>query len=154
MQQPKPIPMTKTGYEKILGEQKKLQQERPAAVEDLKKAREMGDLSENGYYKSARFKLSSIDARLRHVTHVIRYAKVHEVQSKEIVNIGVTVHLEGENGKIAYMIVGEHEANPTEKKISHLSPLGKALMEKKVGEIVVMTTPNGQKSHKITAITF
>ncbi len=151
--QPKLILMTKTGLEKLTTEKQELEKNRPAAVADLKKAREMGDLSENGYYKSARAKLSSIDARLRYLTHIIRYAKVQEVFAADIVQIGVTVCLEGEAGEIAYMIVGEHEANPGEGKISHLSPLGKALMYKKAGESVKIVTPKGTKVFRVKNIT-
>lgn len=148
--QQKIFPMTRQGLETLVKEKTELERNRPAAVLDLKKAREMGDLSENGYYKAARAKLSSIDARLRHLSHTIRFARVQEASSTEIVGIGVTVTLdEG----VSYMIVGEHEANPSDRKISHLSPLGKALMYKKNGDTVIITTPNGQKSHRITAIT-
>lgn len=153
MQLPKPILTTPEGLKKLQEEQEKLLQERPAAVLDLKKAREMGDLSENGYYKSARFKLSSIDSRLRYLAHVLRFAKVQEATSTEMVNLGTTVHLEGDNGEIAYMIVGEHEANPSEKKISHLSPLGKALMYKKIGQDAHFQTPKGKTSYTIRKIT-
>lgn len=153
MQQPKPILMTTKGLEKLQEEKRKLLDERPSVVEDLKKAREMGDLSENGYYKSARFKLSSIDFRLRHVIHIIRYAKVQEQHVDNTISLGTTVHLENEGKEIAYMIVGEHEANPEEKKISHLSPLGSSLMNRKTGDSVTVHTPSGQKTHKITLIT-
>jgi len=149
MQQPKPILFTREGYEKILQEQKQLLSERPAAVEDLKKAREMGDLSENGYYKSARAKLSSIDARLRHVVHMVRYGKVEEAAYTGQVHIGTKVTLQTENGEVTYMVVGEHEANPSEKKISHLSPLGSKLLTKKVGEKVHIQTPKGEVTYSI-----
>lgn len=152
MQQPKPILTTPQGLKKLQDEQGKLLEERPLAVADLKKAREMGDLSENGYYKSARFKLSSIDARLRHLAHVLRYAKVQEVMTTEFVEIGVSVHLEGDAGEVDYMIVGEHEANPSEGKISHVSPLGKALLHKRIGEEAYLITPKGQKKYIIKKI--
>ncbi len=148
----KQILFTKEGYEKVLQEKADLEKTRPDAVADLKKAREMGDLSENGYYKSARAKLSSIDASLRHLTYVIRFGKVEEVSSYDSVTVGVTVSLSVDGEEVVYAIVGEHEANPSEKKISHLSPLGKALLDKKVGDSAVITTPNGQKTYKIIKI--
>ena len=146
---PKLILMTKVGFERLTMEKQELEGGRPEAVLDLKKAREMGDLSENGYYKSARFKLSSIDARLRYLAHVLRYAKVQEIIAKDVVDIGVTVQLEGPEGEVIYTIVGEHEANPSDKKISHLSPLGRALLGKKNGEEATIVIPSGQKSYKI-----
>lgn len=154
MNTPKPILMTQEGLDNLKKEKGELEKNRPEAVADLKKAREMGDLSENGYYKSARAKLSSIDHRLRYLTHVIRFAKVHEASSANVVELGTIVYVETEQGEMLYTIVGEHEANPTEKKISHMSPLGKALLGKRKGETVTIYTPSGQKTHKITNITF
>lgn len=152
MQQPKPILFTKAGFDTIKKEQEDLLASRPAAVEDLKKAREMGDLSENGYYKGARAKLSSIDHRLRVLAHMIRFAKVQEVGATGVVEIGATVHLKSDNGEIAYMIVGEQEANPSEKKISHVSPLGKALLGKKKGDVIHFETPRGTTIFTITSL--
>lgn len=152
MQQPKPILFTQKGYEDLLAEKQKLESERPIAVAELKKAREMGDLSENGFYKSARAKLSGIDSRLRYMTHLIRYAKIQEGGLRNTVDVGVTVHLASDNGDVIYMIVGEHEANPSEKKISHKSPLGHALLGKKVGESAVLQMLKGQTTYKILKI--
>lgn len=153
MNSPKPILMTQEGLDNLQKEKEELEKNRPDAVADLKKAREMGDLSENGYYKSARAKLSSIDHRLRYLTHVIRFAKVHQASTSGLVELGAIVRLKTEQGEITYTIVGEHEANPTEKKISHLSPLGKALLGKQIGDIVIIQTPSGQKVQKIITIT-
>lgn len=153
MLNPRPILMTKEGLKKLQNELEILQNERPAAVLELKNARELGDLSENGRYKAARAKLSSIDARLRSLSHTIRFAKVKEVNSSlHIVDIGLTVYLENRDGVFEYKIVGEFEANPIEKKISHHSPLGRALLGKKVGETVSVETPQGEKSFKIKSI--
>lgn len=153
MNSPKPILMTQEGLDNLQKEKEELEKNRPDAVADLKKAREMGDLSENGYYKSARAKLSSIDHRLRYLNHVIRFAKVHQASTSGLVELGAIVRLKTEQGEITYTIVGEHEANPTEKKISHLSPLGKALLGKQIGDIVIIQTPSGQKVQKIITIT-
>lgn len=152
MQQPKSILMTQNGYDSLFEEQKKLLEERPAAVEDLRKAREMGDLSENGYYKGARAKLSSIDHRLRQLKYLLRFGKVQTPGSKDSIDIGSTVILESPDGEITYTIVGEHEANPSEKKISHKSPLGSLLISKRVKEKVVLITPSGEKQYKIIVI--
>lgn len=66
------IPFTQDGYNNFLEEKKKLLSERPEAVDHLRRAREMGDLSENGYYKASRARLSALDARLRHLERLIR----------------------------------------------------------------------------------
>lgn len=127
------IRFSKVGFEKLKKKFERLNSERPSAVLDLKKAREMGDLSENGYYKSARAKLSSIDRNLKYLTHQIKNAYVVE----QIQGIGV---------------VGDLEANPSERKISLLSPIGRALENRKIGEIVEIKTPNGNTFYKIIKI--
>lgn len=109
---------------------------RSDAVRELAKAREMGDLSENGYYKSARFKLSDIDRQLRHLKQLIKVARIKESSHSGIVEIGSTVILsDGENQK-TYEIVGTYESNPSLGKISHLSPFGSMLMGKKKNDTV------------------
>lgn len=152
MQKPKAIYFTKAGYEDMVIEQKKLQEERPLTVADLKKAREMGDLSENGYYKSARAKLSGIDSRLRHLAHVLRFAKIMESSSSGIVEVGCTVSITDGTEQKTYTIVGEYEADSLQGKISHKSPLGSMLMGKHLGEKVTVQTPRGEKMFEITAI--
>lgn len=150
--QPKRILMTQDGFDKLIVEKEKLEKERPAAVLDLKKAREMGDLSENGYYKGARAKLSAIDARIREVTHLIRFAKIAKHIDSDTITLGSKITLQHENGEISYTLVGEPEANPSEKKISHKSPLGRALIDKKIGESVVVAAPTGEKVYTIKSI--
>jgi len=76
---------TKEGYGDIKKEYEELLMKRPAAVADLAKARAMGDLKENGYYKAARMKLNSIDHRLRELKHYIRFARVVETTQSETV---------------------------------------------------------------------
>ena len=78
-----PIPFTSEGYQKVVDEKNKLTDERPDAVDNLRKAREMGDLSENGYYKAARARLSTLDARLRSLTRLIRLAEIAPLELKK-----------------------------------------------------------------------
>ena len=84
--------------------------------------------------------------------YLLRFGKIQEVLSTDRIEVGVTVELETTNGQIIYTIVGEHESNPADKKISHKSPLGSLLLGKKVGESVSITTPTGQKTYKITKL--
>lgn len=152
MQQPKPILFTQAGYEALQKEQQELLSSRPAAVEDLKKAREMGDLSENGYYKGARAKLSSIDHRLRHLAHILRYGKVMGVADIGLVQIGSTVTIGDGAIEKVYSLVGEYEADPLNGKISHKSPIGALLLGKAVGDTISVTTPKGEKNYTIISI--
>lgn len=152
MQNPKPIYFTQKGYDEMLSEQKNLQEERPLAVADLKKAREMGDLSENGYYKSARAKLSGIDSRLRHLAHVLRFAKIMASSNTGIVEVGSTVTIHDGAEEKTYTIVGEYEANSLEGKISLKSPIGSLLLGKSEGKKIVVHTPGGQKVFEILSV--
>lgn len=126
--------------------------QRPAVIEDLQKARELGDLKENGYYQASRQKLSYIDGRLFRLKMDMKYAVIVETTTGDGVSIGSTVTLtDGEKERI-YTIVGDFEANPSEGKISLLSPLGRAVDGKKVEEEVVLETPRGKIIYKIIAI--
>lgn len=146
------IRFTKEGFEKMQQEYNELLKQRPAVVEDLKKAREMGDLRENGYYKASRQKLSFIDGRLFRLKTEMKLAVIVEAADINEVTIGSTVTLtDGENERI-YTIVGDLEANPSEGKISLLSPLGRAVDGKKVGEEVHLETPRGKVIYKIKSI--
>ncbi len=150
---PKPIPFTKKGYQNLLNEQKILQKERLVAVSELQRAREMGDLKENGFYRGAKFKLISIDRRLRELTYLIRYGKVIEqIQQINTINIGSEITVkEGESIR-KFILVGEFEANPLENKLSHKSPIGRELLGKKVGETVIIRIPSGEVTYKVLSI--
>lgn len=152
IKQPDPIPFTKEGFENLKKEQQDLTESRKDAVIDLSKARAMGDLSENGYYKAARMKLSSIDHRLAQLKFMIRYAKVSHITSVNSIDIGVTFLINDGKTDKTFTLVGAHEANPKEGKISHVSPLGKALRGRKIGEDVVIAIPAGETRYTIKKI--
>ena len=143
---------TKEGLEKVKKEHKELTEKRKGAVETLKRAREMGDLSENGLYKAAKFELGNIDRTLRQLSHYINKG-VLAAKPTGIIGIGSEVTLTEEGKKKEFFIVGDIEANPSKNKISSNSPLGKALMNRKIGETVGVETPGGKKSYKIISIT-
>ncbi len=148
----KNIRFTKKGFETLKKRYEDLKNSRPAAVLDLKKAREMGDLSENGYYKAARAKLSEIDRNLRKFLIELKSADVVESSNSHQVGIGRTVKLSDGKKEIIFQIVGDLEADPRQKKISLLSPLGQALERKKVGDRAEIITPSGKISYKIIKI--
>jgi len=148
----KQVRFTKEGYEKLQNEYKDLQNLRPLAVEDLKKAREMGDLSENGYYKAARSKLSFIDASLRRISISLKLATVVTAGGENSVNIGSIVTLTNQKEQVTYNIVGDLESNPSKGKISLLSPIGKAIAGKRVGDEVVISIPAGYITYSITKV--
>lgn len=149
----KQILFTSEGYEALQKEQAELLAARPIAVLDLKKAREMGDLSENGYYRGAKAKLSSIDHRLRQIEHILKNAVVMGAVGSEVVQIGSSVTVSDGSTEKVFSLVGEYEADPLQGKISHKSPIGMSLLGKKPGDTIVVSTPKGQKSYTIVKIT-
>lgn len=148
----KTVAFTQQGYNNLLKKKQKLLEERPSAVAELKRAREMGDLSENGAYKGARFKLSQIDRDMRFVENLLKKAFVSSPNRREFVDIGTSVVLSIDNQTITYTIVGGYESNPLEGKISHVSPLGKSLLGKKIGEAIIITAPKGKQRYIILEI--
>jgi len=144
--------ITKQGLEKFAKEKANLLITRKDAVLDLKKARELGDLSENGYYKSARLKLSQTDRRLRFLDRLLKTASIIETNDKQGIDIGDSVLLIHQNKKLSFTIVGSLESNPQNKFISYKSPLGKALLGKSKKQSVLVTTPSGKKEYTILEI--
>lgn len=148
----KQIRFTQEGFEKAQQEYEELQKQRPAVLEDLKKARELGDLKENGYYQASRQKLSHIDGRLFRLKIEMKYAVIIKNTAGDRASIGSQVTLTNAEKEITYTIVGDFEANPSEGKISLLSPLGKAIDGKKIGDEVTLETPRGKLIYKIVSI--
>lgn len=148
----KPIYFTREGYDAVKKKHDELLVDRGAAVVDLSKARDMGDLSENGWYKAAKFKLVFIDRQLRELKHQIQYGRVSDKKTAGIVNVGSTVVLTSGGIEETYSIVGEYEGNPGEKKLSSISPLGKALLSKRIGDTVNISAPAGMSSYTILKI--
>jgi transcription elongation factor GreA len=137
------IPFTQEGYQKLLDDRKKFLAARPEAVEHLRKSREMGDLSENGYYKSSRQQLSFLDSRIRRVERLIKLAKIIEPTRIKI--------SDGKN-EYEYHIIGGYESDPIKHTISEQSPLGRAITGKKAGDVVEVITPGGTKKYTILSI--
>lgn len=149
---PQRIPFTEEGYQKIKEEKDKLLHDRPEAVEHLRKAREMGDLSENGYYKASRAKLSSIDSQLRHLEKLLRLGQIIPKVHTGYVDVGSTVVMSDGINVFTYTIVGGYESNPNNGTISYLSPLGKSVMGKKVGDMVTVVAPQKTIQYTIREI--
>lgn len=152
IKQPRNIIYTKAGYQELQEKYEKLLSERVVAVEQLKKARDMGDLSENGFYKASKQKLGSIDHQLLLMKHYLRYGVITESNSQNSIQIGAIVTIETHEIKKTISLVGEHEANPSEGKISFRSPLGKGLLNKKIGDIAAIETPRGIINYTIVTI--
>lgn len=148
----KKIPFTKEGYAKLLAQLENLKLQRPAAVKELARARELGDLSENGLYTAAKARLNSIDNQIFRAEMTIKFADVVSDRSADYVSIGSKVTTVEDGKETVYTIVGDTETNPKENKVSQHSPIGRALMGKTTGDKVVINLPSGQKTFSVRKI--
>ena len=149
------IYVTANGLEDMKKELEYLKMEkRPAVIEALKEARALGDLSENAEYDEARNEQAETESRIKTLEQMIENATVIEKNSTDKVSIGNTVEIEyvEDGDKDTYHIVGSQEADPFENKISNESPIAKAIIDLKVGEIGKVASPNGEYEVKVLNI--
>ena len=153
------VPMTKKGYEALQAELTRLRrEERPKVIQAITEAREHGDLKENAEYKAAKEHQQFIDTRMAELEYKLGSAQVVEIstgESKTVV-FGVTVSLlnmESQEGK-RYTLVGEDEADIKNGSISVQSPIGRALIGHRVGDIVEVHRPAGMIEYEIQSICF
>lgn len=152
MQKPRNYVFTKDGYEKLEKEQEALLIKRKDVIETLKKAREMGDLSENGLYKTAKFELGDTDRKLRRAKIMLKQATIVTKSTSGTVGIGSTIVLLVGDKEDTYTIVGDFEADPGNKKVSQNSPIGRALMGRKVGDTISFSAPSGNVAYTLLKI--
>lgn len=144
--------ISQEGLEKAKKELNQLKTvERQEVIERISNARDLGDLSENAEYHEAREKQSFIEGRIMELESLIKNAVLIESDKKsKIISIGSTVHATCDNGlKIKYTIVGHSEADPSNGRISHESPLGRAFLGKSVGHEFELNVPAGVLKCKI-----
>lgn len=149
------VQMTPLGYRQLVEELEQLEKIKlPEAIERLARARDFGDLSENAEYHSAKDDLSTLEGRVEELKDILTRVVVVDVAKKgdEQVGLGSLVQIEVNGSSHEFTIVGEWEADPAAKKISHESPLGKALIGKKVGEIVEVEAPSGIITYSIKEV--
>jgi transcription elongation factor GreA len=149
------ILLTPDGHKSLIEEYENLtKNKRPEIVEEIQKSRELGDLSENGYYHAAREKQSFIEGRIREIEDILKRVEVvDEVSaSAKFIGLGAKVKLEMQKNTIEFHLVGPTEVNSAINKISHESPIGKALLGKKVGDIVEVEAPVGKIIYKVIEI--
>ena len=153
------IPITPKGHSALEAELKLLKsEERPAIIRAIAEAREHGDLSENAEYHSAREKQSFIEGRVAEIESIIAQAELIDVSklSGTVVKFGATVSIINlDNDKESkYQLVGEVEADIEQKKISVTSPIARALIGKKKGDYIEVSTPKGITSYEIKSVRF
>lgn len=130
----KTINLTKAGYAELEKELAELIAERPAIAERIATARAFGDLSENQEYTDARAEQKNVENRILEIQETLKNAVLIKARKSDKVAIGTTVTIDMAGNKFTYTVVGPVEANPLEGKISHESPIGKALLGRKAGE--------------------
>ena len=145
----KSYPMTAEGKEKLEAELKNLKVvKRPEVIERIKVARSYGDLSENSEYDAAKDEQSHLEDRMSVVEEMLKYAHVVDANSSDPdeVAVGKTVTYTevGEDEPETYTIVGSDESDPMNGKISNDSPIAQAILGKKKGETVTISTPGGK----------
>lgn len=145
--------ITKAGYQVLLKELKDLEEVKlPAVIKRVSLARSLGDLSENFEYHDARDAHATIADRIIDLKNIVNQAVIIKKKNGNGVDIGKEVRVAINGSEHVFAIVGEWEANPAEKKISNESPLGVALLGKKVGDEVKVEAPAGIITYTIKEI--
>lgn len=137
------VNLTKDGKAELEKELKRLIAERPVVADRLAYARSFGDLKENQEYTDARDEQRQIETRILEIEDILKSSKIIESGSFEKVAVGAKVKIKILGKEHEYTVVGEVEADPLNGRISDISPIGKALMGKKVGD--KYTLPNGNE---------
>ncbi len=150
------VPVTREGLERLKQELDELREvRRPAIVAAIAEARSHGDLRENAAYDAARHDQAMNEKRIADLEALLRNAVVLEdvpAGREGEVSLGSTVVVEIEGDEERYTIVGAIEAKPAMGLISNESPVGRALLGKRVGETAVVKTPRGQSTYKVISI--
>ena len=151
------MPMLAEGHAKLNADLKRLKEERPQIVDAIEEARAHGDLSENAEYHAAKERQGQIEASIADIEDKLARAQIidpKEMSGDKIV-FGATVTLLDEDDKpIRYQIVGQTEADANKGRISYNSPLGRALIGRKVDDEVEVSVPAGDRYYLVSKIEF
>ena len=151
------LPMLAEGHQRLAAELKLLREERPRIVEAIEEARAHGDLSENAEYHAAKERQGQVEAMVSDLEDRINRAQIIDptTLSGDRIVFGATVTLRDDADKpIRYQIVGQTEADAKVGRISYNSPLGRALIGRKVGEEIEVTVPSGDRFYVVKQIEF
>ncbi|MGE5540984.1 MAG: transcription elongation factor GreA [Bacillota bacterium] len=143
-------------FDEMLAELENLKTVRRTEIaKNLEYARSLGDLSENAEYQEARELQAATEERIRKLEELVKRAHIMtDGKKKDVVGFGSTVVIKKEGGGESheYTIVGSEEADMRARKLSHVSPLGAAIMGKKKGEVFTFETPNGKQTYSIEKV--
>jgi transcription elongation factor GreA len=129
-------------------------EKRKEVADNLEYAKKLGDLSENAEYHDAREKQAELEDRIARLENLLKSAVIADAKGGDTVNIGSTVKIEkkSDNKSMLYTIVGSEEADMSMGKISNLSPLGSALLGKRLGDVVKVNTPKGVVEYAVVYV--
>ena len=147
--------LTNEGFLEIEEELNHLKEvKRPEVIKALKDARALGDLSENADYDAARNEQAQVEGRIKELEQLLEKAELIEKKDTDKVGLGTTVTVKygDDDDTEEYRIVGSKEADPSNDKISNESPLAKAVMGHKAGEVCIVESPNGNYNVEIVEI--
>lgn len=144
--------ITDEGKKELEAELAELKSRRGAIADKIAEARDFGDLSENAEYDSAREEQGLVESRIAEIEDILLNAELIKTSKGSKVALGSKVELKTGKKTVVYSVVGPVEADPLEGKISNESPIGLALMGKKVGDTASITTPKGEITYEIVKI--
>lgn len=144
--------ITKQGQKELEAELEQLKGRRSEIADKIAEARDYGDLSENAEYDAAREDQGIVETRIAEIEDILVNAELISGGKKNEVGLGSKVELRTGKKTVNYTVVGPVEADPLEGKISNESPIGEALMGKKVGDTVTITTPKGEIKYEVVSL--
>lgn len=144
--------ITDTGKKELELELEALKAQRGDIAEKIASARDFGDLSENAEYDAAREEQGLLETRIAEIEEILQHASIIQSTGSSTVGLGTTVELKSDVKTVTYTVVGPVEANPLEGRVSNESPIGQALMGKKLGDEVVIATPKGETTYAVVAL--
>ncbi|MFZ5438079.1 MAG: GreA/GreB family elongation factor [Patescibacteria group bacterium] len=151
---PKPakIPLSQQALDSKKAELVRLMKLKKEILDRLVVAREMGDLSENGAYKAAKFELGGVRRQLRQLHYLLANAYVPKIDQSDLASFGKEVTLQNETHTLVFTLVGSYEADPEQMKFSLDSPIGQAVVGKKVGAEVLVSSPTGEVKYLLARL--
>lgn len=144
--------ITETGKNELEKELAELKSRRGAIADKIAEARDYGDLSENAEYDAAREEQGLVESRIAEIEDVLLNAEIIKNSRSSSVKLGSKVELKSGKKVVTYHVVGPVEADPLEGRISNESPIGQALMGKKIGDVAVITTPKGSIEYEVVKV--
>ena len=144
--------ITDSGRKELEKELAELKSRRGEIAEKIAEARSFGDLSENAEYDAAREEQGLLETRVIEIEDILQHASIIKSADATVVGLGSAVELRNSDKTVTYTVVGPVEADPMEGKISDESPIGQALMGKKVGDEVTISTPKGEIVYTISSL--